>query len=115
MKAPLEHGNKAVSLRTEGESAGTSEGRNSFIFSFNDRDVAALEGDTIGSALWASECKELRRSPRAGGPRGMFCVMGVCQECVVRVNGRLCTACNTPARPGMEVRTFVLDGQKDLK
>lgn len=68
------------------------------------RPVAAFEGESIAAALWAAGLRTLRHSPRAGGPRGAFCMMGVCQECVVRIDGRVVQACMEPARPGMEVQ-----------
>ncbi|WP_448090681.1 (2Fe-2S)-binding protein [Pseudomonas azerbaijanoccidentalis] len=80
-----------------------------FSFLFEGQPVIAQEGDTIGAALWAQETKTFRHSPNAGTPRGMFCAMGVCQECVVRVDGRVRTACNTLARPDMDVRVFSLN------
>ncbi len=33
----------------------------------------------------------------------MFCLMGVCQECVVRVDGRTVNSCMEPVRTGMIV------------
>jgi NADH dehydrogenase/NADH:ubiquinone oxidoreductase subunit G len=38
----------------------------------------------------------------------MFCLMGVCQECVVEVNGELAASCAVDARDGMVVSTDVL-------
>jgi sarcosine oxidase subunit alpha len=45
----------------------------------------------------------LRASPRAGAARGAFCHMGVCQECVLHVDGVLRQACLTFVREGMRV------------
>ncbi len=78
----------------------------SFAFTFNDAPVRAQPGQTIAVALWAAGQRLLRHSPRAGTPRGMFCAMGSCQECVVRVAGEPRTACNTPVAPGMDVRSI---------
>jgi predicted molibdopterin-dependent oxidoreductase YjgC len=35
----------------------------------------------------------------------MFCMMGSCQECVVRIDGRMTTACQEPVRDGLDVRS----------
>lgn len=64
-------------------------------------------GTTVAAALWNLERVGLRRSPR-GEPRGVFCAMGVCHECRVRVNGRdHCRACVTEVAPGMEIEVDV--------
>jgi aerobic-type carbon monoxide dehydrogenase small subunit (CoxS/CutS family) len=46
----------------------------------------------------------LRDSPRDGTPRGALCFMGVCQECVVRIDGATVQACLVPVRAGLDVR-----------
>lgn len=66
-----------------------------------DRQVEA--GLPLASALLAEGLRRLRVSPRLGAPRGAFCFMGVCQECLVTVDERLSRACQTPVREGMRV------------
>jgi thioredoxin reductase len=51
------------------------------------RPVAARMGDTLAAALWAGGVTELRETAR-GERRGLFCGMGVCNECLVSVDGR---------------------------
>lgn len=65
--------------------------------------LAAHLGESIAAALLASGRRHLRNSPTGGTPRGMFCAMGVCQECVVYVDGRAVTGCQTPVRDGLAV------------
>ncbi|MBT9291656.1 (2Fe-2S)-binding protein [Prosthecodimorpha staleyi] len=65
--------------------------------------VAAHEGETLAAALAAAGRATLRHSPRAGTARGAFCLMGVCQECLVRVDGRLCQACRVVVAEGLAV------------
>jgi predicted molibdopterin-dependent oxidoreductase YjgC len=72
------------------------------------REVAAFAGESIATALWTAGLRRIRASP-GGAPRGMFCGMGVCQECVVEVEGVAATACQTPVREGLSVR-LRLDG-----
>lgn len=69
----------------------------------NGEDTVAYAGETVATALRLLGFRGLRRSPRAGQPRGVFCAMGVCQECVVRVDGRMLPACLEPVRDGMSV------------
>lgn len=67
------------------------------------RQVRAYEGEMLAAALLAAGIRELRRGPETAGPRGAFCLMGVCQECVVEVDGAPRQACLTRVRAGMTV------------
>ena len=73
--------------------------------SFDGREIEALEGETIAAALAASDIVAVRQA-RSGAPRGPFCGMGVCFDCLVTVDGRPSQrACLTRAAAGMEVRS----------
>lgn len=75
-------------------------------FYYNGHTLPAKSGQTIGTALLASGRRTLRHAPRSGAPRGLFCAMGACFECVVTVDGQPgCRACMTPVRDGMAVTT----------
>jgi predicted molibdopterin-dependent oxidoreductase YjgC len=67
--------------------------------------VQARAGQSVAAALLASGRRVLRSSPRLRRPRGIFCAMGVCQECVVIIDGRLRTSCTTLVRAGMQIAT----------
>jgi len=68
------------------------------------RAIEARRGQTLGAALLANGVRVLRRTRREGRPRGLYCAMGICYDCVVTVNGRPGTrACMTPVEPGMQV------------
>ncbi len=69
--------------------------------------VPARPGASLAAALLAAGIRRLRRSPRTGAPRGAFCMMGVCQECLVRIDGRQEQACLTRVVAGMSI---VIDG-----
>lgn len=69
--------------------------------------VSAHPGESVAAALFAAGRRRLRESPRAGAARGMFCLMGACQECVVIVGGRRVPACQTPVSEGLAVTTGV--------
>jgi D-hydroxyproline dehydrogenase subunit alpha len=49
--------------------------------------VAARVGDTLAAALWAAGVTKLRETARGDG-RGLFCGMGVCNDCLVSIDGR---------------------------
>jgi predicted molibdopterin-dependent oxidoreductase YjgC len=66
--------------------------------------VAAYEGESVAAALSASDVRTLRTSPRRGEPRGTYCGIGLCFDCVVTVDGRPNTrACQTVVREGLRV------------
>lgn len=68
--------------------------------------VQAFEGETIAAALLASGHRVLRHTTK-GSPRGIFCGMGACFECLVEVDGDPSVqSCVTLVRPGMQVRTL---------
>ncbi len=72
---------------------------------FDGREIEALEGETIAAALAASDIVAVRQA-RSGAPRGPFCGMGVCFDCLVTVDGRPSQrACLTKVAAGMDVRS----------
>jgi len=72
-------------------------------FFFDGQPVSARVGESVAAALFASGMKTLRTSPRECAPRGMFCLMGSCQECLVMVDGRRVLACRSVVADGMRV------------
>ena len=73
-------------------------------FTFDGKNVAALEGDTIGSALFASGRRTFSRSFKYHRPRGLLCCAGQCPNCLVQVDGAPgVRACTEPVREGMRV------------
>lgn len=69
----------------------------------NGASVDACEGEPLAISLAAAGILVLRSSPIQGAPRAMFCLMGVCQECLVHVDGTPVEACLEPVRDGMNV------------
>ena len=68
------------------------------------REVIAHAGESLLGALWAAGIKGLHVTARQHEPRGFFCGMGVCFDCLVTVDGRVnVRACLEPVRPGMRV------------
>jgi sarcosine oxidase subunit alpha len=74
-------------------------------FFFRGRPVQAFEGDTIGSALFASGRRVFTRSFKYHRPRGLLCCSGQCPNCMMQVddtpNVRVCVE---PVRAGAVVR-----------
>jgi NADPH-dependent 2,4-dienoyl-CoA reductase/sulfur reductase-like enzyme len=72
---------------------------------FDGREIEALPGETIAAALAAADIVAVRQA-RSGAPRGPFCGMGVCFDCLVTVDGRPSQrACLTKVAAGMDVRS----------
>ena len=68
--------------------------------------VVAAAQDTVAAALLAAGIGTFRRLPWSGSPRGPFCGMGVCFDCLVTVDGEAgVQACLTPVRDGMSILT----------
>ena len=69
------------------------------------REVAAPAGASVAAALLLAGHVALRRSVVGGGPRGPYCMMGACHECLAEVDGAAgVQTCLVTARDGMAVR-----------
>lgn len=69
------------------------------------RSVQAYEGETVLAALWADGLHTLHTTARAHEPRGFFCGIGICFDCLVTVDGVVnLRACLEPVRAGMTVK-----------
>jgi thioredoxin reductase len=56
-------------------------------FTFEGRSLEGRHGESLASALIAAGIRSFRRT-RTGAERGIFCGMGVCQDCLVEVDGQ---------------------------
>lgn len=75
----------------------------SITFAFDGKVLSALQGETIAAALSAAGIVAFRRTA-TGAPRGLFCGMGACFDCLVTVDGRIGQrACMTKVTDGMVV------------
>jgi len=70
------------------------------------RRVEAREGETIASALVAAGWTAFRRTEKRHEPRGVFCAIGRCTDCVMTVDGvPNVRTCITLVREGMRIQT----------
>ena len=68
--------------------------------------VAARAGDTVAAALLGAGLRAFRATAVSGAPRGPFCMMGSCFDCVVTIDGqRNVQACLARVADGMRVET----------
>jgi len=51
------------------------------------RSVQARDGDTIAAVMLAAGFPHCRTTPVSGAPRAPYCMMGVCFDCLVVVDG----------------------------
>jgi predicted molibdopterin-dependent oxidoreductase YjgC len=74
-------------------------------FTWNGRTIAAYSGESVAAALWAAGVRGDGGNHDEGPPyRVLFCAMGVCQQCVVTIDGTRVEACRVGVRDGLDVR-----------
>ncbi|BAF87234.1 putative sarcosine oxidase alpha subunit [Azorhizobium caulinodans ORS 571] len=70
------------------------------------RPVTARAGDTVAAALLAAGIDHNRETPVSGAPRAPYCLMGVCFDCLVVIDGTgNRQGCMVPVAEGMRVET----------
>ena len=68
--------------------------------------VRARSGDTVAAALLSAGIDHCRTTPVTGAPRAPYCLMGVCFDCLVTIDGvGSRQACLVPVQEGMAVET----------
>ncbi len=89
--------------------------RQRFEIALDGEPVTVETGQTVASALIASGRRSWRRTRRGAQPRGVFCGIGVCFDCLATINGvPNLRACLVEARPGDAVTTQEGAGHDDL-
>ncbi|WP_027351171.1 (2Fe-2S)-binding protein [Halotalea alkalilenta] len=71
---------------------------------FEQREISARQGDSVASALLAAGIKSFRTTPVSAAPRGPYCMMGVCFDCLLVVDGvPNQQGCQVQVRDGMRI------------
>jgi hypothetical protein len=66
--------------------------------------VEAREGDSVAAALLAAGFDQCRTTPVSGAPRAPYCMMGVCFDCLVTIDGvGNRQGCLVRVRDGMQI------------
>lgn len=74
--------------------------------SFNGQTRRVPVGVSVAAALLGTGEMRLRASPVSGAPRGPYCMMGVCFECLVEIDGvPNRQGCLITVREGMQIRS----------
>jgi D-hydroxyproline dehydrogenase subunit gamma len=75
--------------------------------------VDAREGDTVSAALLASGLDVRRKTAVSGAPRLPFCMMGVCFDCLVTIDGvGNRQGCLVPVVEGMQIE--IQKGKREI-
>ena len=77
---------------------------NTFVFTFDGIEISAQHGESVAAALLANNITAIRTTHSTGNPRGPFCMMGACYDCLVEVDGRTVQSCMLPAAPELLVK-----------
>lgn len=72
---------------------------------FEGQALLAQAGDTVAAALLAAGHWRFRTTPVSGAARGPFCMMGICFDCLVEIDGVANRqACMVEVRDAMQVK-----------
>jgi hypothetical protein len=75
-------------------------------FTFDGEPMVGFEGETIAASLLNNGVTSNRSTPVSGAPRAPYCMMGVCFECLVVINGvGNRQGCLVPIEDGMIVES----------
>jgi hypothetical protein len=84
------------------------------MLTFDGRPLSAVVGDSVGAALTRAGVRSWRTTRRRGRPRGLFCGIGVCYDCLLTVDGSANQrACLVTAEDGMELSSASWADQGD--
>ncbi len=74
--------------------------------------IEAYSGEPVAVALLAAGKKTLRKTGKTNEPRGIFCAIGLCTDCVMTVNGaNNIRTCITPVEGKMIIQSQVGSGR----
>ena len=71
---------------------------------FDGDQVTALPGQSVGAALLGAGIRSWRTTRINGRPRGLFCGIGICYDCLITVDDSPSQrACLVPATEGLRL------------
>jgi predicted molibdopterin-dependent oxidoreductase YjgC len=80
---------------------------------FNDRSMHLPGGRSVAAALLTAGVSRFRATPVGASPRGPYCMMGACFDCLVEIDGVPSRqSCMVTVRDGMRVRSQ--EGAREL-
>lgn len=85
---------------------GVQEKGREVLFTFDGKEMHGCDGEPIAAALKAAGVMVHRYTKKEHKPRGIFCAIGRCTDCVMVVDGKPnVRTCVTPLKEGMTVQT----------
>ncbi|TFZ36164.1 (2Fe-2S)-binding protein [Pseudomonas syringae] len=75
------------------------------VIEFDGQKIQVPNNANLAAALLDAGISTTRKTPVSGAPRGAYCMMGVCFECLVEINGISRQACQVRTEPGMRIKT----------
>lgn len=82
----------------------TATARRGVTLQVQGRPISARQGDTLAVALLNAGVLPFRHTPVSAQPRAPLCLMGVCFDCLVEVNGmQNVQSCMVEVEEGMQV------------
>ena len=70
-------------------------------------------GENLAGALLVAGVMPFRHTPVSGAPRGPFCMMGACYDCLVEIEGVNRQACMVQVTADMEIEMPSTNGATD--
>lgn len=78
----------------------------------NGKPVKAYEGESVAAAILATGKRSLRTTSKVHEPRGLYCAIGICFECVMTIDNIPNTrTCQAFVRNGMIIETQQGEGK----
>lgn len=72
----------------------------------NGKEMQAFEGEPIAAALMANGIRVFRKTRKRGEPRGVFCAIGRCTDCIMTVDGvPNVRTCMVLVKEGMQIKS----------
>lgn len=92
------------------------EPQETLAFTFDGKPLKAARGDSVAAALLAAGIIAFRHSAVGGEPRAPYCMMGICFDCLVTIDGIANRqSCQVDVAEGMVVQSQhgprVIDGR----
>lgn len=70
---------------------------------FDGRSLSLPAGANLAASLLAEDVRIFRETTVSGAPRGPFCMMGACYDCLVEIDGVTRQACQCQVEEGMRI------------
>jgi predicted molibdopterin-dependent oxidoreductase YjgC len=92
-------------FRKRPEAAAAAPGRTTVPVAVEGRELRVPEGASAAAAVLLAGFPSIRETAVSGTPRGPYCLMGVCFDCLAEIDGEPNRqSCMVTVAPGMSIR-----------